>query len=70
MLELPDDQVIIKKDDVYYVWNQAHTVNMYNTDGYNFSVFTFGFNSKGKNPTLKAAIKIIEEYHEDYLLEE
>ena len=69
MLQLPENMIIIRKDDIYYVWNQAHTVNMYDFNFINFDVFTFGFTGDDVPPTLEDTLNIIEKHHKEYVEE-
>lgn len=39
------------RDGLTYEWNGSHTVNIYNLQGRNIDVFTFGFNANGDTPT-------------------
>ena len=46
MLDLHDS-----RQDLTYVWNESHTVNVYNRDGEEIDCFTFGFSADGSTPT-------------------
>jgi len=45
-LELHDSRTRLR-----YVWNESHTVNVYDADGNNVECFSFGYNATGLAPT-------------------
>ena len=46
MLELHDSRTGLR-----YVWNESHTVNVYDHGGNNVECFSFGYNATGLTPT-------------------
>jgi hypothetical protein len=46
MLELHDSRTGLK-----YVWNESHTVSIYNTWGDEIDCFSFGYTADGSKPT-------------------
>jgi hypothetical protein len=46
MLELHDSRTGLR-----YVWNESHTVSIYNREGEEIDCFTFGFMADGSRPT-------------------
>lgn len=46
MLELFDS-----REGLSYVWNESHTVNIYDHGGNEIDCFSFGYNAQGTRPT-------------------
>jgi len=61
MLDLHDS-----RQDLTYVWNESHTVNVYQNNK-EIDCFTFGFNANGTKPTFDEFVAAVNRRMEEYV---
>ena len=54
------------RQDLTYVWNESHTVNVYQNNQ-EIDCFTFGFNANGTTPTFDEFVAAVNRRMEEYV---
>ena len=54
------------RQDLTYVWNESHTVNVYQNNQ-EIDCFTFGFSANGTTPTFDEFVAAVNRRMEEYV---